>query len=139
MYKEKLTALLEGFECSNINEIVEKTPGHLRTVGVEMAKYARIGVKAISLERRNNMNQNKSEDKPMREKYWDELDDSGKINRLHRVVKDQEIVIIKMAGYLTELTKHSHLKDGRIVRNLQLPDIHEFDVFYYPKRDIRWF
>ena len=43
MYKEKLIALLEGLECQNIKELIEKSPEHLKIVGTVIAEYAKIG------------------------------------------------------------------------------------------------
>lgn len=43
MYKQKLIALLEGLECQDIPELVEKSCKHLHRVGEEISKYAKIG------------------------------------------------------------------------------------------------
>ena len=42
-YKERLRALLSGLECQHIEELIERSPEHLKDVGVEIAKYAKIG------------------------------------------------------------------------------------------------
>jgi len=46
MYKAKLIALLEGLECRNIGGLIEASPEHLRTVGITIAKYAKIGAES---------------------------------------------------------------------------------------------
>jgi len=46
MYKAKLIALLEGLECRNIGELIETSSEHLRTVGITIAKYAKIGAES---------------------------------------------------------------------------------------------
>ena len=50
MYKEKLIALLEGLECQNVDKLIEKSPEHLKAIGIEITKYAKIGA-ASDLER----------------------------------------------------------------------------------------
>jgi len=45
VYKERLIALLEGLECQNIDELTEKSSEHLKVVGIEITKYAKIGAK----------------------------------------------------------------------------------------------
>jgi len=39
-YQKKLIALLEGLECQNINELMEKSPEHLKRIGMEISKHA---------------------------------------------------------------------------------------------------
>ena len=46
MYKAKLIALLEGLECQNIDRLIETSSEHLRTVGIMIAKYAKIGAES---------------------------------------------------------------------------------------------
>jgi len=46
MYKTKLIALLEGFECQNIGRLIETSSEHLRTIGITIAKYAKIGAES---------------------------------------------------------------------------------------------
>ena len=43
MYKQKLIALLEGLECQQINKLIEKSPEHLKAIGIKIAKYTKIG------------------------------------------------------------------------------------------------
>lgn len=42
-YKSKLLALLEGLECQNTEDLLEKPPEYLKKIGSEIAKYAKIG------------------------------------------------------------------------------------------------
>jgi len=46
MYKTKLIALLEGLECQNIGRLIETSSEHLRTIGITIAKYAKIGAES---------------------------------------------------------------------------------------------
>jgi len=46
IYKEKLIVLLEGLECQNIEALIEKSPEHLRTIGIEIAKHAKVGAQS---------------------------------------------------------------------------------------------
>lgn len=41
--KERLIGILEGLECQNIDDLIEKSPEHLRRVGMEIAKHAKVG------------------------------------------------------------------------------------------------
>ena len=43
MYKEKLIALLEGLECQNISELIEKSPEHLGFIGCALARVFKKG------------------------------------------------------------------------------------------------
>ena len=43
MYKEQLIALLEGLECQDIDKLLMRTPASFRMIGMEIAKYAKIG------------------------------------------------------------------------------------------------
>lgn len=44
----------------------------------------------------------------MREKYWNELNDSEKIERLREQVRKLREIIIKMSNTVYKLKKHSH-------------------------------
>lgn len=46
--------------------------------------------------------------KPMRDKYWSELDDSGKIERMRSVIKDQKREIQRLLASVDALLKHRH-------------------------------
>jgi len=48
MYKERITALLEGLECQSIDELIEKSPEHLKIVGTAISKYAKIGTSSTA-------------------------------------------------------------------------------------------
>ena len=43
MYKEKLIAILEGLECQEIPDLIEKSPEFLRKIAFEVTKYAKTG------------------------------------------------------------------------------------------------
>ena len=47
MYKEKLIVLLKSLECQNIEELIEESPENLKAIGIEITKYAKIGVEAV--------------------------------------------------------------------------------------------
>jgi len=42
-YKQRLIALLEGLDCQKIPELVELSCAHLRKVGEEISKCAKVG------------------------------------------------------------------------------------------------
>ena len=69
---------------------------------------------------------------PSRQKYWDELDDPGKIERLRQIIKQQESVIDKMAGFLDQLISHEHL-NGRIVHPIEHPNQETYGKLYYKR------
>jgi len=56
-----------------------------------------------------------------REKYWDELDDSGKIERLRGIVKEQQRFIEKMVKYFDKLIDHDHL-NGKMIARIRHPN-----------------
>jgi len=45
-HKEKLVVLLEGLDCQNIDELIEKLPEHLKAIGITIAKYTKIGAES---------------------------------------------------------------------------------------------
>ena len=73
-----------------------------------------------------------------REKHWKDLDDQEKIERLRRVINNQEALIVRMAKYLTELIEHDHI-DGRMVKKISHPDSESYGGFHYHRRDREWF
>lgn len=76
---------------------------------------------------------------PQREKYWNELDDSQKIERFRQVVKEQQRVIEKMATFLDQLISHEHL-NGRIVHPIEHPNQETYGRLYYKRqRSDEWF
>jgi len=78
-------------------------------------------------------------ERPKREKYWDELDDAGKIERLRQIIKGQENVISKMAAFLDQLISHEHL-NGRIVCPIEHPNQESYGKLYYKRsRSDEWF
>lgn len=76
--------------------------------------------------------------KASRESYWEELDDHGKIERLHRVIKDQESLIRRMTEYLIRLIEHDHL-DGKLVQKMSHPGSESYSGFHHRVRDDKWF
>ena len=73
-----------------------------------------------------------------REKHWEELDDSGKIARLRKVIKQQEAFISRMAGYLDKLITHQHV-DGKLMQPIDHPNSESYGGFNYRKRSDEWF
>lgn len=51
---------------------------------------------------------------------WDELDNEDKIERLSKVVQNQNVLLSKMASYLNQLVDHDHL-NGKIVQPIGKP------------------
>lgn len=49
-YKTNLIALLNGLECNNIYQLIDKNPEHLKAIGETITKYAKIG----TLQKENN-------------------------------------------------------------------------------------
>jgi len=70
--------------------------------------------------------------KASREKYWDELDDSGKIERMRSIVKAQDRVIARMADYLDLLVEHQH-HEGKLVTPMKHPNAESYGSIYYRK------
>ena len=61
----------------------------------------------------------KTEDKeclPCREKYWIELSDSEKIERMREIVKSQKRIIERMDVCLAKLEKHYHQNYQILIR-----------------------
>lgn len=56
-----------------------------------------------------------SDAKAVREKYWDELDDKGKIERMRDIVKDmkRDLEVIKTS--VQYLNEHQHIADKIVV------------------------
>ncbi len=75
---------------------------------------------------------------PKREKDWEELDADGKIARLRQVIKQQEALILRMAGYLDKLITHQHV-DGKMMQPIDHPNSESYGGFNYRKRDDKWF
>ena len=76
---------------------------------------------------------------PGREKYWVELDDAGKIERLRNVIKEHERAISKIADVLDRLISHEHL-NGRIVHPIELANQESYGKLYYKRsRSDEWF
>ena len=76
---------------------------------------------------------------PSREKYWNELDDAGKIERLRNIIKNQETAISKIADVLDRLISHEHL-NGRIVHPIELANQESYGKLYYKRsRSDEWF
>lgn len=75
---------------------------------------------------------------PQREKHWEELDDHGKIERLHQVIKQQQTLIQRMAGYLDKLITHQHV-DDKMVQPIEHPNSESYGGFHHRSRDDKWF
>ncbi len=56
---------------------------------------------------------------PCREKYWEELDDAGKIQRLRQVVKDLQSQLARTTKTANDAEcvsqDHEHGKDGKVL------------------------
>ena len=70
--------------------------------------------------------------KAKREKYWAELNDSEKIERLREVIKSQDNILIKISGYLDQLIEHEHL-NGNIVKKISHPNAESYGSIYWKK------
>ena len=79
-----------------------------------------------------------SDTKPMREAYWEKLDDPGKIERLRRIIKDQERLLNRVTKYLNQLIDHEHL-DGKMVQQISHPNAESYGGFSQIKRRDEWF
>ena len=75
---------------------------------------------------------------PQRECHWDELDDHGKIERCRKVIKQQETIIQRMAGYLGKLITHQHVGD-KMVQPIDHPNSESYGGFHYRKKPDDWF
>lgn len=75
---------------------------------------------------------------PQREKYWEELDADGKIERCRKVIKEQQKIIQRMAGYLDKLVTHQHM-DGKMVQPISHPNAESYGGFHHRKRPDEWF
>ncbi len=84
------------------------------------------------------MLENNCEVKASRDLTWNELEDSRKIERLRKIIKDQGKLIERMTNYLNELIEHEHL-DGKLVKRLYPPNQGSPSGFYLGKRDDEWF
>ena len=74
-----------------------------------------------------------------REKYWSELSDPEKIERLRDVIKNLERAIEKMASYLDKLVGHQHL-DGRLYKPIEHPNAESYGSIYYQRhKHDEWF
>ena len=58
-------------------------------------------------------NEEQAKDKCCREKYWDELDADGKIERLRQIIKNQQNIITGLDNIVSALREHVHA-DGEI-------------------------
>ena len=76
--------------------------------------------------------------KPDQMKDWKELHEHEKIERLRRVVKEQENVIRHLNDYMNRLIGHEHL-NGKIVQPIGHPGAESPGGFYYRKRSNDWF
>ena len=76
--------------------------------------------------------------KASREAYWSELDDSGKIERLRIIMKEQQNLISRMAEYLYQLVEHKHL-DGKMVTKIKNPNEKSCGGFRFYKRSPEFF
>lgn len=56
---------------------------------------------------------------PCREKYWDELDDAGKIQRLRQIVKELQCQLLRTTKTANDAERvsqdHEHGKDGKVL------------------------
>lgn len=73
-----------------------------------------------------------------REKYWKELDTPGRIDRLRRVIKDQDFLIKRMGDYLNQLIDHEH-SDGKMVQRINHPNAESYGGFHPRKHHDEWF
>ncbi|GAH89018.1 unnamed protein product [marine sediment metagenome] len=79
------------------------------------------------------------EKKPGREFHWDELDEKGKIERLRRIVKEQDRALSRMATFLDQLMNHRHVR-GKLVRPISDPDAENYNPFDHRRyRDDKYF
>ena len=53
--------------------------------------------------------------KESREKYWSELNQDEKIERMRRIVKNQGREVEELKEKVRKLRKHSHMNNGEIV------------------------
>jgi len=79
---------------------------------------------------------NKQQDKAVcgREKYWNELSDSEKIERLREQVRNLRVAIIKISNTVYKLKKHSH-NDKQILIPMNSIDVGEFEERRYRNDD----
>ena len=77
--------------------------------------------------------------KASREKYWEELDDSGKIERLREVIKQQSRSLENATKIVEKLRNHSHSESGRIMVFAFREYGEEESLVGYRGRDPQWF
>lgn len=77
-------------------------------------------------------------EKPDQMKDWKELHEHEQIERLHRVVKQQERVIRSLIDYTSRLIGHEHL-NGKMVQPVGRPGSEGCVGFFYRKRSDEWF
>jgi hypothetical protein len=73
-----------------------------------------------------------------REKYWNELDSEGKIERLNFALKQQRNTIETLIRYVKELIGHQHLANGDIVKKIEKPGHITPDGIYLPFNGPKW-
>ena len=74
---------------------------------------------------------------PVREKYWKELTDQEKIERLRFTIKQQQGFINDMARHLEQLVNHDHLNNKIVFRIKELNE-YNYDRFELPKNGRFW-
>ncbi len=79
------------------------------------------------------------EKNPSREKYWEELTDQEKIERLRFTIKQQQGFINRMAEFLEQLIDHDHL-NNKIISEIKKPykDEEGYSGFELPKNGRFW-
>lgn len=113
------------------SESAEPRPETVSRQGLEVVEDS-----TKTVEEEEVMSQLEESNKIGREKYWDELDQDEKINRMREVIKALENKLIDCYTSRVEFCSHDHI-DHEVVKKIKLP--YDYPEGPYRGRPNEWF